>query len=675
MADNKAPADQQLDAGFNEVPLDEGFQEVPLTPGTPAQASPGQPAPSLYQKFANMGQNAINSAGQALKTGVETTADLGRGMTQGLSLGFSDEAIAAAKASMEAKPGSDEWKKLYKQYHDVEEAKLKASQERSPVASTVGEIGGAILPALVTAGATAPESAVALGGRLAAKQIAKNAAEAAAKGVLTGGVTGGIYSAGKSQGSLLGTPQDQQKLAQDTANGVVTGGVLGGVLGGATKAAPELYNAVKDKTASNVTNYIADSPFWRQAQKAKDLGEQGVNIYSREAKYGPIGQTSGLINQDTNATRDLVDRIYKVDQKLGQNIGSAIDNATDQGITVSMTNPMMQSVGKLKNLMETDQTLAANPATQKLQDTIFGMGDFDSSKLSPKTVQSLRSDVIDFADSIKQKNPDVASLAYQFANQTGNALKETIPEYKNASERFEQFRRLVPETIISGPTPVDISGVKLGSLKNDEAKLFNATKSMIQGAEVPGTGSSGASETFKNFINGLNDFDKAEAERLANGTITKDDLPKLVDNSDPAQAADMEKAIRDKADQSALLRQAWRVNPQEGISTSVKGATFGRGGLLNIANKYGLYKDTLTKPVRSPIALTKNLYSASEDQLRNVADKMGSVPGLSKLGESLTKGLDNKDSTGVNAAIFSIMQNPQARILVNGEDDLNKENQ
>jgi len=649
----------ELAPGFEEVPLAEGFEEVPLTP-TVTQ--------TLGQKAKDLGESALEAGKGALMSGIQTTADLGRGAVQGLSMGLFDEAIAALKASL---PASEEdkgkdWKELYRKYQAEEEAKVKAAEERSPIASKVGEIGGMILPALLTAGATAPAAA----GRLTAGVLAKKAGTAA----LTGAATGAVYGAGKSEkGKLIGaTPEEEEKLKADVLGGTLTGGVVGGALGTAVPLAGAGFKALKEKFGDKLTNYISDSPFWSQAQKSKELGEQGINIYSEKAAQGPIGETSGLIHQDTNATRDLVNRIYNVDSKLGQKVGESIDKATDQGVTVDLSEPMLNSVNTFKNLLDKDQTLLANPKAQKLYDTIFQMskgGDFDASNLTPKEVQSLRNSVVDFADSIKQKDPGIASLGYQFQKQIGDALKEAVPEYKVSSERFEQFRRLVPETMISGSTPVDISQVKLGNLKNDEAKLFQSAKKMIQGARMPGTGAQESKETFKNLINGVNEFEQSEAQRLASGQISVNEpLPKLVDSTDKSQASGLQDLIKDKADQSALLQQAWRVNPQESAATATKGSMFGRGSIMNFANKYGLYKDTLTKPVAAPVKLTQKMYNASEEELRNMAQKMSEIPGLSSVGKTLLQGLDNKDISGVNAAIFSIMQNPQARILINAED-------
>lgn len=629
---------------------------------------------ALYNKAADMGKSAVNSVGGALKSGVEGLADTGHGLVQGLTLGGSDEAIAAAKASSDAKPGSPDWVKAYRKYQALEQDKNKAAQTRSPYLYGAGQVAGMIAPAVLTAGATLPEDAAILGAKGAAKLTAGQVAKYAGKQALVGAGTGAVASGLQSEeGHLIGaTPEEQSKLGADILGGAATGAVFGGALGAGAKVIPQAVGAAKSKVSNTISNYISESPFWRQAQKAKELGEDGINIYKTSDINGPIGETTGLIHGDTNATRDLVDRIYNVDGKLGQNVGDAINNATEQGVTVDLTDPMLQSVNKFKDLLNNNQTLLANPKAQKLYDTIFQMGDFDAGNLTPKEVQSLRNDVLDFAQSVKQTSPDVASLGYQFQGQINDLLKDAVPEYKTAAERFEQFRRLVPETIISGTTPVDISGIKLGNLKNDEAKLFSATKGMIQGSETPGTSNSGAKETLKNFLNGINEFDTAEQARIKAGLVDVNDLPKMINSNDQSQAAAMQKLVQDRSDQSALLKQAWRVNPQENASSSIKGATFGRGSVMNMANKYGLYKDSLTKPMKAPVDLVKNLYGASEAQLNDIGQKMSNIPGIASVGQALVKGLKDKDSMGVNAAIFSIMQNPQARILINAQDLKNK---
>ncbi len=647
MANDKKSA--ELAPGFDEVPLSEGFEEVPLT----------AEEPSMYQKFMDYTKGARDYASESAQTAQDAAQGAGKSL-------LSTQIVPAMNATIASATGAApelSWAQKYRQLQDDLQQQQKASQERSPTAFGSGEIGGMVLPALVSGGATA-----------AARGVAPSLLERAAVGTLTGGAMAASTS---EKGHLIdSTPEERNALLKDTASGVVTGGILGGTLSTAAPLIAKGAKNIKEKVSSNLGKYLSDSPLWSQIKKAEELGSKGKNIYSEEAIQGPIGETSGLIHQDTNAAKDLVDRMYKVDSNLGKKVGESIDNATGSGITVDLSEPMLNSVNTFKTLIEKDQNLAANPKAKKLYDTIFQMADdeggFNASNLTPKEVQTLRQDVSEFADSIKLKNPDVAGLGFEFQGQIGDLLKNAVPEYKIAAERFEQFRRLVPETVISGSTPVEISNVKLGNLKNDEAKLFQSTKNMIQGARMPGSGVNTSKETFKNLINGVNEFEQSEAQRLASGQIAaNEEMPKLVDMANESQASGLQKQIKDRADNSALLQQAWRVNPQESAATSIKGAMFGRGSVVNMANKYGLYKDTLSKPVTAPAKLASNIYKASEEQLKQLAQHMSEIPGLQSVGKALMAGLENKDVSGVNAAIFSIMQNPQARILVNGNEDIN----
>jgi len=665
-----AKKDLNLDDGFQEVPLDEGFENVPLTPTT---------SQILSQKVQDLGSSVKTGLRDLGKGTFETGTDLARGVGQGLSLGFSDEALAALKAGSDIALGDktrDDYKELYRKYHELEQQKLKESEERSPYLSTIGEIGGAIAPALLTAGATAPAIAkVGLkqilkeqGKKAALKELAKRAGTAA----LIAAPEGAIYGAGKSEGKILGaTPEEKEQLIKDTAEGALTGGVAGATLMGIGQAVKGFGGAAKEKIQSKMTDFIEDTPFLRQVRKAKELGEEGVNIYSDKAKFGSPdiltpGQEgpklkSGLLHADTEASRDLVDRIYKVDDQLGKSVGESINKATDSGQIIDMSDELIGMAQQFADVAQKDATISANPKAKKLYDTLFQLK--NKTEMTPKELQSLRSDVVDLADSIKVKDPYIANMGYDFQYRIGSILKEAVPEYKIAANRFEEFRRLVPETIISGSTPVDISGVKLSNIKNQEGKLFDSTRKMIQGSQNPGFGSSKDAETFSNFIKGLKQFETSEAQRVKQGLIKKESTPKMIDSTD-SQSKSIEKMVRDKADQSAMIQHAWRVNPQESLQTAAKGSLFGKGSVINVANKYGLYKDTIT---RTPVEITKKLLNAPEHEIRSIASKISDVPGLENLGNALLKGLDNKDQAAVNAAIFSIMQNPLARLKINGE--------
>lgn len=66
----------------------------------------------------------------------------------------------------------------------------------------------------------------------------------------------------------------------------------------------------------------------------------------------------------------------------------------------------------------------------------------------------------------------------------------------------------------------------------------------------------------------------------------------------------------------------------------------------------------------SSTATAGNLYNATDDSLRMVADKLGKATGMGYTADYLKKALDDNDMNAKNRAIFLIMQSPSARKLV-----------
>jgi hypothetical protein len=62
--------------------------------------------------------------------------------------------------------------------------------------------------------------------------------------------------------------------------------------------------------------------------------------------------------------------------------------------------------------------------------------------------------------------------------------------------------------------------------------------------------------------------------------------------------------------------------------------------------------------------LASNLYNATDDSLRQVADHFKSTDALSGYGKQLHKALDDKDENLKNRVVFAIMQNPATRKLI-----------
>jgi hypothetical protein len=61
---------------------------------------------------------------------------------------------------------------------------------------------------------------------------------------------------------------------------------------------------------------------------------------------------------------------------------------------------------------------------------------------------------------------------------------------------------------------------------------------------------------------------------------------------------------------------------------------------------------------------SKNLYTASDEQLKQVSIKLAGDPKLGSIAKKLSSAIDNKDTHSKNVALFIISQNPQARQLL-----------
>lgn len=84
-------------------------------------------------------------------------------------------------------------------------------------------------------------------------------------------------------------------------------------------------------------------------------------------------------------------------------------------------------------------------------------------------------------------------------------------------------------------------------------------------------------------------------------------------------------------------------------------------------NKAGVTNQSNTSPAQNVTRTASTLYNATNESLRNVADKLKSQAGMGPTADYLKKAIDNNDSAAKNRAIFLIMQNPNSRALVTEE--------
>ena len=138
----------------------------------------------------------------------------GRGVLQGSTLSFGEEASAAVGAGLQKVFGGDpeSYGQLYQRYRDTERAANKAADEAHGGYYLGGQLTGGVGSALVSGGAG-----------LAAGVGLRGA-------VLGGAAYGGVAGLGESEADLTsGHPMAFGEAAEDVAGGVLLGGAAGGV--------------------------------------------------------------------------------------------------------------------------------------------------------------------------------------------------------------------------------------------------------------------------------------------------------------------------------------------------------------------------------------------------------------------------------------------------------------
>lgn len=253
-----------------------------------------------------------------------TFTGAGGAALQGLTMGFSDEAIAKARSMFG--DGS------YDDYLRAEREAQRKYGEENPVANFAAEMGGGILPAIVTGGASLLPSA----GRVVTKTVAPSIL----KMLGIGAGSGAVSAVGTSEKPIEELPAEAVRGA---AAGAATTGVLG--LTGKYVVMPG-FRALKSALGYGDANKMAD------IQIAKALAKDGMSPQQAfdavqaaargEMRLADIGEnTAALLRRATSepgparvaAKSELqareAGRVSRVDSDLVQLMSGSKDFYTD----------------------------------------------------------------------------------------------------------------------------------------------------------------------------------------------------------------------------------------------------------------------------------------------------------------------------------------------------------
>lgn len=206
---------QQQGAPADQAPL--RITVRPQDAAGPWQAYASQPAAS---------EQPAPTAPSMLESIHQTVSDVTTGLGQGATFGFADELVAAGLTPIELGiglvTGSDEGKGIGSRISDSYgraigkvRADVKQAKERSPVASTIGEIGGGVL----SAGGLAKQGVTLL------NPATQGYRQMIGRGAAEGAAYGGVHGAGTGEGV--------EGRVDQAAKGAAIGAGAGGVFGAA----------------------------------------------------------------------------------------------------------------------------------------------------------------------------------------------------------------------------------------------------------------------------------------------------------------------------------------------------------------------------------------------------------------------------------------------------------
>jgi hypothetical protein len=642
------------------------------------------PSQETIDTVTGLGESALDfskgvARGLTLEGLDELGGALGAGVERGLgALGIGPAAVDAQLREQGFTGAVDEsLADTYRGYQQNIAQDLKESEERSPFLTMGGQLAGGITSGTALSGLTGIGQAGK--GAKAIMDIARDSgkSKAALELLKRGGQTFleaspiiGLESALTSEKNLIGSDSDIAGVGKDVLGGLAFGApaVLG--LHAATDVIVPGAKKGLEKTGKVISEAVQDSPMARQAKIAFEKYGQELKINPKSEKLIKEGiadieggKASSLWN--TERASLITDKILNADKELGKLVGDSIEVSSKAGLKVNAQDIAQETFENIIKLAEELPTVLQdknfNATMQKILNRNYNSA-------SPKEIKASLEDISNSIDRIKgMKLPtpeleEAANILRKMRASLDSRLKESVPAYREAAERFYQFRRSYMEQPISGRLNPELDDTMYGDMRKGQKKLVEAYEDLVSRATADSDAAQSTEATFAKLRESTKNFEKEELKRLQQGKIQNPVMP---------GADDFMKQIKDFADDASVRRatrktQETQAGEKAGLKNILGIGDTGRGAVLSGAYQAG--RIVSSKPVQKISQYGKNLYSAPTEILEGLALKLEANPATASLGKGLKKGLESGDVAKRNAALFTIMQNPNSRALVEEED-------
>lgn len=625
-------------------------------------------APAL-QAGSDVGQAFATGTAKGLTMGSldELGGLLGAGVETGLgALGIGPGAVDEQLREQGFQVPEESFLEKYRGYQQASEQAQKEISEQAPIAGAFGEVAGGITPGIALGGLLGVGKAAK--GAQTLSEIAKNQGKAkAAMELLKRGGTSytkaapaiAAESALVSEEQLLGPEANPEALAADVTGGLAFG--LPAVLGleGVSQVAVPSVKGKIQKVQQAVSEAFADEGNPRLRQMAKAYKEYGKDLGIHPRSHGQDIAGQKFAQRDQKAASQVLGVVSSADEKLGKAVGDSIEQATQRGAMVDVGQDIQDAANRIMSLSAELPDLGATRKSAAAMDKILN----GEAQLTPTEVKNLIDDLDAAIGTYKSAtNKDAAAVAtlselMRYRKSISDTFKKAVPEYMEAAQRFESFRNVL-EQLVSGDRPADVTQTFFGNLRNQDQKLYDKLLTMVEHVQRPAQSSQSSRTAFTNFMDVLEKF---QAEELARG---KQQVLPSVDS--------LRKFILNASDDSVLRGSVRSTTESRSVVPDLKEAIIGKAPTSG-AYLAGKAMKSAEKIAQKPLvsktaAMTKAVYKAPAQAVSNLASKLESSGNFQGLGKALREAVENGDTAKKNAALFTIMQNPNARAFISAED-------
>lgn len=572
--------------------------------------------------------------GADTKLGMAIDAIFGGGTEKALRQGISDTVSlggivpSALEAGVEKIKGNEKGlTDLYRELQDKRQAKAKQDEEASPIAYNVGKFG-AMLPVGVamSAPAAATRAAIGLGAELGlgeaaaagASALASEAAKRAAVSTVASLPGTAVLSAAGAKDNLVGPGANPMGVAKEVGKDVaMSAGINAGLAG---------LGAAGAKVGQVASDFIADSPKLTQFLESFKRGVTGKGFSGTKNEQELYDQ--GLNKQ----ARELAERLESGRTAFSNEIGEAFEAGEAAGVNFNVADDMNELLQNLSKFYG-----RSNP---KIPNNIASLGaEYNLKSAKPQELYNLRSNLIKYQSVLPREDMEAKNVITKLADDLNNRLA-TDPiigqRFKEASSGMAKYSQEVLDPFF---------GKKFSEVEDGTEKLTEAVEAALLGQAKTSktTASTKSGKLMRDLSTTLDEVSSLPVGKKKIGEVvgTSEIL------SEPQKAARLDNIrLNIDGDEGEKIKTSYSLlKPLKSISLTGANVA-GRG-----------------------VSLGKSLTNFADEELLSASSRLSSNPNTKMLGDRLADAVRNKDTVAKNAVIFTILQKPDARRVIEENQD------